>query len=226
MPAVEKHSATVKAGTAKKVRSRRMTQAERTALSDERMLDAALKLLQEKGTVEFTLREVGELAGYSRGLAGIRFGSKEGLFAALVEYFLRLWNRDLKTYVGERHGLDAMIAQVDALAHYLLAEPPHLRAMYYVWYNSISSRGAIVEHLARHQVEQRETAKRWVTEGKRDGNIKANVDAESFAVLFWCFVFGLIYQWLVRPNSINVKKAVELYKKTALAEIATRPRKG
>ena len=60
------------------------TQAERTAESDARMLAAAVQLIVERGADGMTLKDVGEFAGYSRGLAGHRFGSKAGLFSALV----------------------------------------------------------------------------------------------------------------------------------------------
>ena len=59
-----------------KPRAVRRTQAERTALSDARMFDAAMQLIVEQGTHATTLKEVGERAGYSRGLASSRFGSK------------------------------------------------------------------------------------------------------------------------------------------------------
>ena len=41
----------------------RRKQAERSALSDQRMLDAAVRLIVEKGSAGTTLKEVGELAG-------------------------------------------------------------------------------------------------------------------------------------------------------------------
>ena len=56
------------------------TQAERTAISDKAMLDAAIELILEHGTDKTTLAAIGEKAGYSRGLATYRFGSKAGLY--------------------------------------------------------------------------------------------------------------------------------------------------
>ncbi|MEJ2533610.1 MAG: TetR family transcriptional regulator, partial [Halioglobus sp.] len=50
----------------------RMTQAERTALSDQRMFEAAIRLINERGTQKTTLKDIGELAGYSRGMANYR----------------------------------------------------------------------------------------------------------------------------------------------------------
>lgn len=74
-------------------KSPRLTQAERTAISDGRMLDAAMALILERGTHNTTLREIGELAGYSRGLASNRFGSKDELFAELIQVFNERWKK-------------------------------------------------------------------------------------------------------------------------------------
>ena len=57
---------------------RRLTQAERTAISDRRMLDAAIELICTHGTHQTTLQALGRASGYSRGLVTYRFGSKAG----------------------------------------------------------------------------------------------------------------------------------------------------
>ena len=62
----------------------RRSHAERTDLSDRRMLEAAVQLICDRGPDRTTLKDVGEKAGYSRGLAGYRFGSKPGLFEFVV----------------------------------------------------------------------------------------------------------------------------------------------
>ena len=43
------------------------TQAQRTALSDQRMFEVAIELVNERGTAKTTLKDIGEGAGYSRG---------------------------------------------------------------------------------------------------------------------------------------------------------------
>ena len=53
----------------------RLTQVERKEISDAKMLDAAVDLIVERGAGQATLKDVGEKAGYSRGLAGYRFGN-------------------------------------------------------------------------------------------------------------------------------------------------------
>ena len=44
------------------------------------MIDAAIELILEFGPEKTTLAAIGERAGYSRGLATYRFGSKAGLY--------------------------------------------------------------------------------------------------------------------------------------------------
>ena len=56
----------------------RLTQVERKEISDAKMLEAAVDLIVERGAGQVTLKDVGEKAGYSRGLAGYRFGNQRG----------------------------------------------------------------------------------------------------------------------------------------------------
>ena len=76
--------------------NRRLTQAERTEISDNRMLEAAVRLIVEHGPAATSLKEIGMLAGYSRGLAGQRFGSKDRLFAFVLRRVGETWLGHLK----------------------------------------------------------------------------------------------------------------------------------
>ena len=53
------------------------------------ILDAAEKLFAEKGYEGTSLREIGEAAGLSRGTPAYFFGSKEGLYRAVLDRVLR-----------------------------------------------------------------------------------------------------------------------------------------
>ena len=88
--------------TASKQASVRMTQAERTALSDQLMFDAAIDLINKHGTQGTTLKDIGELAGYSRGLANYRFGSKANFMGELFSQFDSRWKNHLNKRVGDQ----------------------------------------------------------------------------------------------------------------------------
>jgi AcrR family transcriptional regulator len=198
----------------------RMTQAERTALSDKRMLNAAKELIAEHGTHNTTLREVGERAGYSRGLASNRFGSKEGLFSQLVLDFNRSWAEELRRTVGDSTGLPALAAALRAVEFYLLNRPAEMKALYILWFESMSSHDEVRQRLALNHKAYRRDAERWVREGIEEGTIRDTVDAKSFAVEFSSLIFGLIYQWLIDPDSIDVHAVFQRYQRNVVDQLA------
>lgn len=204
------------------VAKQRMTQAERTALSDARMLEAAKELIVEHGTHNTTLREVGERAGYSRGLASNRFGSKEGLFDQLVRDFNRRWASELRGGVGSSTGLPAFCAALDAVEYFLLNRSHEMKALYILWFESMSSHDEIRKRLARNHTAYRRDAEKWVREGIREGTISDTIDPQCFAIEFASLIFGLIYQWLVDPDKIDVHAVFQHYRRNAIETLAVK----
>lgn len=198
----------------------RMKQAERTAMSDARMLEAAKELIAEHGTHNTTLREVGERAGYSRGLASNRFGSKEGLFSQLVLDFNRRWAREVRNTVGDKTGLPAFSAALDAVEYFLLNRTDEMKALYILWFESMSSHDEVRRRLALNHKAYRRDAERWVREGIQDGTISASIDPQSFAVGFASLIFGLIYQWLIDPENIDVHAVFQHHHRNVIERLA------
>lgn len=205
-------------------KSPRMTQAERTALSDSRMYDAAMQLISEIGTHNTTLKEVGERAGYSRGLASNRFGSKEALFANLVHDFNVKWVEELSRFVGGRTGLSALMAGLDAVEDFLVNQSTYMKAMYILWYESISINNDLRVRLGEYHIVYRRDVERWVREGVAEGFIRPTMDPTRFAVQFCSFIFGTIYQWLVNPEAIDIKITFQDYRAWMLELLGERRR--
>ena len=90
------------------------TQAQRSALSDQKMFEVAIQLVNERGTAKTTLKDIGEGAGYSRGLASYRFGSKDGLWMELFARFDEIWSAHLSQYLSGKSGLAALQAAIQA----------------------------------------------------------------------------------------------------------------
>ncbi len=192
----------------------RRTQAERTALSDKRMFEAAIQLIIEHGTERTTLKEIGELAGYSRGLAHSRFGSKEGFLNKLFVRFDGRWKEHLTSYVGGKTGIEAVLGALHALRDFLTAEASYMRAMYILWYESLGHDSKIRNKLADHHRIYREDAARWVRLGIEDGEIDPAINPEQFSVQFNAFIFGLIYQWLVNAEALDLHAVFSDYEIT------------
>lgn len=200
----------------------RMTQAERTALSDARMYEAAMELIVERGTHNTTLKDVGERAGYSRGLASNRFGSKEALFSQMVREFNRKWASGLREFVKERTGLAAFMSAFDAVEYFLMNHTTEMQALYILWFESMSSHTVVRRRLAANHAAYRRDSERWVREGIQQGAIRPSIDPSCFAVEFAALIFGLVYQWLVDPASINIHAVFQHYRRSTLEILAER----
>jgi len=193
------------------VQNQRMTQADRTALSDQRMLDAAVELIIERGIHKTTLKDIGERGGYSRGLANYRFGSKEGLLNELFLRFDLRWKNHLHKYTRGLTGIAAVKAAADALRDFLKLEPGRMRAMYLLWYESLGRESDVRSKLAKHHDKYRADAEEWIREGIASGEIDPSINAAQFAVQYCAFTFGLVYQWLVNADALDLDVVFEQY---------------
>lgn len=193
---------------------RRRTQAERTALSDKRMFEAAIKLINERGTAQTTLKEIGEMAGYSRGLAHSRFGSKAGFFSHLFSCFDSRWNTHLEEYVDGKTGIEAVVSILHAVQDFLAVEGTYTRAMYILCYESLGRDSDIREKLVDNHRTYRDNFSHWIRSGIQSGEIAEEINPDLFGLSLNSFIFGTIYQWLVKPDELDLTAIFEDYEKT------------
>jgi len=179
----------------------RRTQAERTALSDARMLDAAVALICENGTDGTTLKAVGERAGYSRGLASYRFGNKSGLFAFMIRSIGEKWIHELNRAVQHKVGLDAIKAATDAHHAFITDGTDHIRAFYVLWFDSIGPDAELKTLVANIHERRRRDVGDWIRTGIRAGQLSDQVDVNGTAAQFCAAIIGIVYQWLVTPDN-------------------------
>ena len=195
------------------------TQAERTALSDQRMFEVAIELVNERGTAKTTLKDIGEGAGYSRGLASYRFGAKDGLWMELFARFDDLWKAHLSQYLTGKQGLEALEAAIQAQRDIFTRESGYLRAMYILWYESLGRESDIRASLAGHHVIYRRDVQQWIEQGQAAGEIRADVDSANFATGYCSTMFGTIYQWVVAPDAIDLEAFFEHFAATVTVAI-------
>jgi AcrR family transcriptional regulator len=183
-----------------KPNSRPRTQAERTALAEERMVAAAIELLNTVGIEGATLKAIGEKAGYSRGLATHHFGTKAGLFRKLLREVSASWVRALQAKVASKTGMEALTAANEAHLQHVLKHPDHLRAMYILWFGSLDPGSEFKPNLSGFMRVQRESMANWVRSGQAAGEIRADVDPERTGEQLYASLIGINHQWLVDPD--------------------------
>ena len=189
-------------------RNPKRTQAERTALSETRLLDAAVNLIISRGIAGMTLKDVGELAGYSRAMAGWRYGSKAALCSMVVRAVGEDWLQTMAAAVHEKSGLAAIHAATDAHYRFVRDGTDRIRAFYILWFDSIGpdpDLKAVIVNI--HERRQRDV-EAWITQGIKAGAISANVDVRAIAAQFCAAIIGIVYQWLVTPQADLLIKAL------------------
>lgn len=191
----------------------RLTQADRSALSERRTLEAAVELMGERGYEKTTLAAIGEAAGYSRGLATHHFGSKADLFARVIRWISDKLRRQVESALKERGGVDALFAFVEGHREFADQNPAMTRALYVLWFQSLIAdspmRDAAIEDLLGH----RDRIRRIIEQGIADGTVRADAEPDAEAIQFCGEVFGLGLQWLIDPTSFPNEEMHERLKK-------------
>lgn len=187
--------------------SQSLTQAERTAISDKAMLNAAVELILERGTDKTTLQAIGENAGYSRGLATYRFGSKAGLYDEVCKAISRRWLDYLEEDVGEKIGIEAMCAALDSFFQFVSDFPQEARVLQILYCGAGSPKSEYRQtSVLIHQRQQDDVAE-WVRAGQHAGTVRNDADPKSVAAQYIAYISGMTYLWLINPDDINVGKA-------------------
>lgn len=178
----------------------RRRQADRAALSDRLLMEAAIELIVKIGIHGTTLQAVGERAGYSRGLATHRFGSKAGLFGRVLQVASVDWLQRVQQAVDKRIGVDALCAATDAAQNFIRERPEEVRAMYLLWFLSIDPSADYMSNIASVHKAQRRDVAQWVKAGQDAGVVDPAVDPIRVAEQYAASMAGIVYQWLANAE--------------------------
>lgn len=178
---------------------KRRNQATRRSESENGLLQAASELILERGMAAATFENIGARAGYSRGLATQKFGSKQGLIEALITRLqtrlqLLLMDRNLESLSG----LEAVLGFTDIYLRNL-AEDREVRSYFILMAGAVAEvsdlRGPFA--LAHKDVELKLEA--LFLKGLADGSVRPGTDADAAALMIGSLLFGLSMQILLDP---------------------------
>jgi len=169
-------------------------------MAESRMVNAAIDLLNSAGIQGTTLVAIGEIAGYSRGLATHHFGSKAGLFRTVLKRLSAAWNEELVRSLEGKTGLQAMTAAIESHLAHALRHPEYIRAQNILWGAALDPSSEFKPNVAEFMRIQRESVAAWVEAGQEWGEINKNVDADRIAEQFYGGLIGINSQWLVSPD--------------------------
>lgn len=200
---------------------KRRTQAERVALSDQRMFSAAMELISTQGAAQTTLKDICSQAGYSRGLATARFGSKEAFLQALLADFNKAWEACLAEHIGDKTGFNALLAANHALENFLETSADEMRGGYTIWYENIGGDNEIRRKLRSNHEIYRVDISRWLNEAVEAGEL-SDIEIEQVTNQYLTFVFGTIFIWLA-DSSFNLASHFGFFRSYLSSLVARSP---
>ena len=187
------------------------------------MLDAAIELVLENGTEKTTLAMIGEKAGYSRGLATYRFGSKAGLYDTLCKSIGRNWLEYLKRGVEGKTGIDAMCDALDTVYQWVSDSPKEARVLQILHCGSASPGSEFQETSVGIHRRQLSDVVQWVKDGIKGGQVRSDIDPDAVAAEYVAYTSGITYLWLLSAETFDFKNANEAmkhYLRTTLSPIS------
>lgn len=184
----------------------RRTQTERKQDAEQRLLESAIELIGKKGVNGMTLSEVGEMAGYSRGLVSHHYGSREA-FLRVVALSLRQRFVDAEQQTHHEPGLDALIANVEL---YLLGTEPTSRAVNVMLTEAIVGGGSLLEDMRGFTATSRKYFANQIRRGMERGEIRRDIDPDAQAVIILGLLRGVASQALLDDKVQKTKMRAEI----------------
>lgn len=187
------------------------TQAERTALAESSMINAAIELLNTVGIQGTTLVAIGERSGYSRGLTSHHFGSKAALFRMVLRQMTAVWTEELLKNLEGKTGLQAFSIAIDTHLAHVLRHPDYIRASFILWGAALDPSSEFKPNVAEFMRIQRESVAVWVRGGQSLGEIKADIKPDRIGEQYYGALIGINHQWLVSPD-FDLRSAYQDFK--------------
>ncbi len=178
----------------------RRSQAERRDESERRLIEAAAGLVVEQGIGAATFANIGERAGYSRGLVTQRFGSKQGLIEAMIERLqLRIGALLEDRGIEGMSGLDQVLANVDVFLA-ALERDGELRAYFVLLASAVADVSELRAPFAAAHKRVEQSYEALFRQGQAEGVVKPDLDAAAAALMTGALLFGLSMQLLLDPD--------------------------
>ena len=180
------------------------THAERRHEAETRIVQAAFEIVARRGVDQLTLAEAGEEAGYSRALPAHYFENREALLAAVAEHAVKNYRRRLsERNVPTDSGIDALLASIAFYLDDSRGWPKKLRAFHEI-INGGLRWPAIGEVVARLDRESIDRVSAQIRTAQRHGDIRVDIDPVAEAVAVCGAMRGIMSQWLIAPDSIDL----------------------
>jgi AcrR family transcriptional regulator len=183
-------------------RSRR-TQEERREEAEHRLLEAAVRIIAKNGVETFTLADVGEAAGYSRGLPAHYFQTKSGLLASVIGYLVDHYFRRATFQGRQRITIDDIVAEVSSFMEVAKKNPLAAKAFMAAMAGAVTN-PTLSEVAQNHNADVIAKYEEGILNGIKHGEIDSGIRTHSWAIMLVAATRGIVAQWLIHPKKVDL----------------------
>jgi AcrR family transcriptional regulator len=176
----------------------RRRQEERRSEAERKLIAAAAELVGEIGPSRVTLANVGERAGYSRGLATHHFGSKGALMQRLVETVTQQFREAMIDQQRSPDALDELRTLIGIYFDVVSDLQPVNRARLVLWAEAVSTPSEDIRPaMVSADREFREEIEKRLRLAVSGGQIAASVNPHGLATVIIAMLRGVALQSLI-----------------------------
>jgi len=205
----------------------RLSQEERRDRSERRIVSAALTAIARRGVAGASLADIGELAGFSRGLPAHLFGNKDRLLAECLRRMLEEhWISGLPE-VGATAAFDALARVIRRWTADLLAHPEKSRAHFLMLQEASmedveSKFPQLAATIRSYNAGSAERLCAYISAGQETGELDPALDPKIEALVIHSTLRGITLRWLVDPKSVDLERFTEAYVARLAATLQSR----
>ena len=202
------------------------TQADRRDESERRLLEAMVEIVAEEGVGATTFENIARRAGYSRGLAFLKFGSKEGLIRALIRRLQQSRIEALSALdIGHMTGLDALKTYI-RLHFDELSAAHDTRAYFTLAAGAVADLSTVRNAFSESHEQSRIFLEHLIQRGQMEGCIRVDVDPTGAALAIGSLLLGASMQHITdsSTNLEQLKTSALALAESGLAIKETAPR--
>ena len=181
----------------------RRRQVERRAEAEQGLLAAAMRLFAARGIDQTSLADIGEEAGFSRGLVNHHFGTKAALVERLAEQTQRRFIEKLPAS-DDADAIDTLVALAAAYLRTASKATTQGRAFLVMWGAALPDEALLRSVFVTDDRRFRRAIEEQIVAAQQRGTVSDEVDAAGFAVAFVGLVRGIAAQLLIYRRGVDL----------------------
>lgn len=174
----------------------RRTQQQRRASTEQRVIEAAIELIAQRGSRSVSIADIGLAAGYSRGIVTHQFGTKEQLLVAVVDHAQRVFS--IRSEAG---GLAELLAFVEQYLRLLRDAAPTGQAFLLLWAEAVAGESALKPLFVERDRSFRKVIADHIRRGIDEGSIRPDANADSTSSLILAILRGVGLHLMLDPRA-------------------------